>query len=202
MTVQLGERQAGFDTRKLGFPSVDGCMAIVVVLPEGLYGYHSLGGERDTDWPRIIPQFKAFIEGKGGTPANATRLYGITHVSKRGWSLGVRKERWKEELKAYYDGLGLSCRISGYNLDDGIVGGFHKKGVSAYVEFEKFGSKCDVSVQSWDTVTYTAKKAIQNPWGDDIKTIQGGKLVAVQGDIFDPVTARALKKISKTALKS
>ena len=54
MTIQLGERQVGFDAHKLGFPSVDGCMAIVVVLPEGLYGYHSLGGERSTDWPRIV----------------------------------------------------------------------------------------------------------------------------------------------------
>jgi hypothetical protein len=201
MIVQLGERQAGFHTRKLGFPSIDGCMAIVVVLPEGLYGYHSFGGERSTDWPRIIPRFKDFIEGKGGNLKNATRLYGVTHVGRRGWSLGVRKDRWKEELAAYATGLPLTCRTSGYDLDDGVTAGFHSKGKSAYVEFEKFGDKCDVSVQTWETVTYTQLKADRNPWGDDIKSIQGGKLLPVAGDIFDPVTPNALRKIHKTMLK-
>ncbi|MBU6419358.1 MAG: hypothetical protein KGQ79_06480 [Proteobacteria bacterium] len=200
MTVQLGERQTGFDTNKLGFPSIDACMAIVVVLPEGLYGYHSFGGEVASSWTKIIPKFKDFIEGKGGNLANATRLYGITHLSKRGWRAGARKEVWTEELAAYATGLGLTCRISGYNLDD-AVGKFHTSGKSAYVEFEKFGSKCDVSVQTWDSVIHTTLKASQNPWGDDIKTIQGGNLTAVQGDIFDPVTAKALRKISKTKLQ-
>ena len=155
MTVQLGVRQVGFDTRKLGFPIIDGCMAIVVVLPEGLYGYHSLGGERSTDWPRIVPRFKEFIEGRHGDLGKATRLYGATHVGRRGWSLGARRDRWKEELAAYAGGLGLKCRTSGHDLDDGVTAGFHLKGKSAYVEFEKFGAKCDVCVQTWETVPHT-----------------------------------------------
>lgn len=201
MTVQLGERQVGFDAHKLGFPSVDGCMAIVVVMPDGLYGYHSLGGERSTDWPRIVPRFKEFIESRHGILGKATRLYGVTHVGKRGWSLGPRKGRWKEELAAYATGLGLTCRTSGYDLDDGVTAGFHLQGKSAYVEFEKFGSKCDVSVQTWESVAHTELKADRNPWGDAIKTIQGGALKAVAGSIFNPVTPNALTKIHKTLLK-
>jgi hypothetical protein len=104
-------------------------------------------------------------------------------------------------LAAYASGLGTTCRISGYNLDDGIAAGFHLAGKSAYVEFEKFGDKCAVSVETWQNVVYTKLSSAGNPWGDDIKTIQGGALKAVNGDIYHPVTPRALTKISKTMLK-
>jgi hypothetical protein len=183
MTVNLGERQVGFDALKLGFPSIDGCMAIVVVLPDGLYGYHSFGGELAVHWPKIVPRFKEFIEAKGGNLKKATRLYAVAHLSKRGWRAGPKKDLWKEELRAYKTGLGLDCRTSGYNADDAVEAGFHDKKSSIYVEFEKFGAKCDVSVQSWP-VPYTKKKANQNPWNTDIKTIQAGKLDPVAGDIF------------------
>lgn len=41
--IYLGEREIGFDTAKIGFPSVMGCRAIVVVTAGGLFGYHLNG---------------------------------------------------------------------------------------------------------------------------------------------------------------
>lgn len=208
MTVNLGEHQVGFDAHELGFPSIDACMAIVVVCPNGLYGYHSYGGETVGAWADRGPAFRQFITGHGGDPTQATRLYGVTHVtSKRGWGGGVRKQLWLAELQAYAGYLGTQCRISGYNLDDAIAGGFHKKTCSAYVRFNKAGTKCNVAVQSWDSVTYTKLTAANNPWGNDIKAIKktgGGTAVsAVFGDIYDPINpTTALKQISKSKLAS
>lgn len=204
MTVNLGEQQVGYDAATLGFPSIWGCIAIVAVLPGGLYGYHSYGGSAKDAWPKRAPKFKEYIESKGGVPSQATRLYGVTHVdAERGYS-GVAKEGWKAELKAFANALGTTCRISGYNLDDAIRAGFHKKG-SAYVEFRKAGTKCNVWVQSWKDVTYTQLTAANNPWGDNIKTIKPGNnpsLEDVSGDIYNPINpTNALKQISKTKLQ-
>lgn len=206
MTVNLGEHQVGFDQHELGFPSIDACMAIVVVCPNGLYGYHTYGGETKAAWDERGPKFKDFITTHGGNPAKATRLYGVTHATnKRGWGGGVRKQLWIAELRAYAGHLGTKCKISGYDLDDAVAGGFHKSTVSAYVQFNKAGEKCNVSVQSWDAVAYTKLSSANNPWGDDIKTLQrkssGVALVAVSGDIYDPITpTAALRQISKSKL--
>lgn len=39
----LGEREIGFDAAEIGFPSILGCRAIVVVTAGGLFGYHLNG---------------------------------------------------------------------------------------------------------------------------------------------------------------
>lgn len=41
--IQLCEREIGFDAAEIGFPSVLGCRAIVLVTNGGLFGYHLNG---------------------------------------------------------------------------------------------------------------------------------------------------------------
>ena len=41
--IYLCEREIGFDAKKIGFPSVRGCRAIVLVTGSGLFGFHLNG---------------------------------------------------------------------------------------------------------------------------------------------------------------
>jgi hypothetical protein len=211
MTVNLGEHQVGFDANKIGFPSIHGCMAMVVVIPgSGLYGYHIAGGETEDSWNVRAPKFRDYITSKNGNPANATRLYGVAHVdNQRGWGLGIKKDFWKAELRTYAALLGTNCRISGYNLDDAIRGKFHQNKTSAYVEFRRAGDKCNVFIETWTSVGYTKLSAANNPWGDNIKAIRqtrlegnlAADLVNAFGDIYDPINPSAnLRQIHKTKL--
>jgi hypothetical protein len=45
--IYLCEREIGFDAGEIGFPSIDGCRAIVMVTAGGLFGYH-LNGKLST----------------------------------------------------------------------------------------------------------------------------------------------------------
>lgn len=47
MAVYLVEDEAGFDADTVGFPSLGGCMAFVVVCDNGLFGYHITPGHKD-----------------------------------------------------------------------------------------------------------------------------------------------------------
>jgi hypothetical protein len=206
MTVNLAEHQVGFDTNKIGFPSIYGCMAMVVVLPGGLYGYHLAGGETKDAWDKRGPQFKKFITDAGGDPAKATRLYGIAHVTnQRGWGMGNKRELWLAELKAYAVHLGTDCRISGFNLDDAIGMKIHTKDKPAYVEFRNAGARCSAWMETWKDSMGTVKTT--NPWGNDVMTIKrdgGGtvSLTAATGDFYDPITpTAALKQVHKTKLQ-
>ncbi len=63
----LGEREIGFDAVEIGFPSILGCRAIVVVTAGGLFGYH-LNGNLSTLKKNA---FVNFITGhlQGNAPA-------------------------------------------------------------------------------------------------------------------------------------
>jgi hypothetical protein len=142
----LLENEMSFSPVMLGFPSIQGCHAIVYQTRSGLYGYHNAGGSRDEDFPIRAGLFRQFVSNVGALGETGTRLYGVTFVSnnQRGYS-GVPKERWLMELKAFATALGYGGRISGYDLSDSLGATD-----SAYVEYRVNGEKCDVFVRRWN----------------------------------------------------
>lgn len=197
MPVNLGERQFGFHATTLGFPSIETCMAIVLVTPGGLYGFHNFGGNNPIQFADKANAFLNCVNqivGGGALPA-ASRLYGITHVSKR----YTDKANWTNELAAFAGRMNFTGRISGYNLDK-----FTKTGSSAYVEFRKNGTKCDAYVEDWDNVVHTTGA---NPWGGDLISTRptgGGTVLlpAPAAPIYVTITPTgALRRISKSKLR-
>jgi len=57
--IYLCEREIGFDAAEIGFPSVMGCRAIVLVTGGGLFGYHLNGALN----PGKQAAFVAFVNG-------------------------------------------------------------------------------------------------------------------------------------------
>lgn len=144
----LVEHEGGFDAAALGFPSVQGCHAIVLQTAVGLWGYHNAGGSGPDHFaPRSI-LFQKFINDHFlGDPGKGVCLYGCTFVSnnQRGYA-GTPKNSWKAELKQFAATLGFKGTIRGYDLAQSLTGAHD----SAYVEFRRTGGSCNVYIKRWD----------------------------------------------------
>ena len=70
----VGEREVCYDPNELGFPSIMGCHAIVLVNANGLFGFHNYGGERATDWPASLPLAKpSLCSSRRPSPASSLK---------------------------------------------------------------------------------------------------------------------------------
>jgi len=141
----LNEREVGFDPGGLGFPSLDGCQAIVYLTDNGLFGYHNFGGADEASWPERSAGFGTFFNGHFLRGAKGRILYGVCYVTTaRGYGTENTQRKWKGELAAFADAVGFGGPIWGYNLSSsGIV-------PSAYVEFRKSGSECEIWAKKWN----------------------------------------------------
>ena len=142
----VGERELVYDPSELGFPSISGCHAILLVTAQGLFGFHNLGNERPGDWPALSGAWGQFVTthvrgGRGGR-----MLYGVCYPeTKRGYT-GVKKAQWLAELAAFADKVGYTGPIWGYDLANaGIAQG------SSYVHFTHMPTlgTCVIQARGW-----------------------------------------------------
>lgn len=142
----LLEHQMGFDTNCIGFPSIQGCHAVVYQTSAGLYGFHIAGGSANADWALNAGVFRQFVASLNGLANPGTRLYGASFVgnNQRGYS-PVATTNWKNELLAIASALGYTGKISGYDLFKTLG-----SNASAYVEYRVNGPKCNLYVRRWD----------------------------------------------------
>lgn len=194
MVLCLNERELGFDANTIGFPSIDSCMAIVYVTPNGLFGYHNFGGSANGAWADRVNAFSQyfqhhFLRGDG------SRLYGVTYVDRRGYSLPALAS-WTGELIAFAAGLGYNGKIRGYNLSGSGIA------PSAYVEFRKFGDKCEMWVKKWADADKTNGANIDK-YNHKIAPTRGGVTVVEDqnGGIVTAVTNAGLRHVHSTRLR-
>lgn len=139
MAVYLNEREVGFDPQVIGFPSIDSCMGIVVVTNNGLFGLHNLGGSGNHEWAGKAATFATYFN-RHFLRSGITRIYGATHVLRRGYAAPQRTS-WIGELTAFAGALNFNGPIRGISLTSNV---------SEYVEFTKAGDKCVVMVKDWN----------------------------------------------------
>jgi hypothetical protein len=106
-----------------------------------------------------------------------------------------------QELVAYATELGYAGKISGYDLCKTLKGD-----KSAYVEYQKNGSKCDVSVREWTHTERTSKPARSlNADATRHRLIQTQGSTNVQlvnlATVVTGVTRAGLTKVSKEQLR-
>lgn len=147
MACYLGEREVGFDTQVLGFPSISNCHAIVFVTSGGLYGLHAFGGSHATSMAHYAARFRDFVLGPVPN-RTGTRLYGVTFARGNRYATGQGHDweaDWKAELATYAQALNFAGKIRGYDLTRSVANPPH----SAYVEFRKVADKCEIWVKQW-----------------------------------------------------
>ena len=194
----LMEHETAFDSTTLGFPSIQGCHAIVYQTKSGIYGFHVAGGSGNNRWPYNARHFAQFIRQHGGGIAKGSRLYGVTYIgnNQRGYSAPARTN-WKNELVEFATALSYTGKISGYDLDKTLA-----QGTSAYVEYRVNGDKCDVFIETWTgphTPDRTANTNRQDHKGK-AGTMDNPSLIDLD-TVVSNVTKSALVKISKDKLR-
>ena len=143
----MGEHEMAFDGQALGFPSIQGCHAIVYQTSQGIYGYHNYGGSATAAFSVRAARFRHFLQQLGALNTPAYRLYGVSFVgnNQRGYAMNDVKGQWKQELTEFANALNYTGKISGYDLYKTFQGAND----CAYVEFRANHHKCDLYVRQW-----------------------------------------------------
>jgi hypothetical protein len=163
--IYLLEREAGFATDGIGFPSILGCMAVVVRTNTGLYGFHNAGGSRENQFATRAGLFATYVTEHNRGPAECLHLYGVTFMQmQRGYTMGAERATWTVELTAFAEALGHTGPISGFDLTSTGWEG------SAYVEYTAHATSCYVKVQRWSEGDKTVGA---NPWGPNQRSLIG-----------------------------
>jgi hypothetical protein len=132
--VYLCEREIGFDAAAIGFPSIDGCRAIVLVTGGGLFGLHLNGSLSQIKKDALGHFVNAHAHG------NPKRnLY----VASRMGGNGLTPEKCYSEIKEVALALGFNGSIYWADLT-AITGG------SLYVVFDNVGNNtCAITARPW-----------------------------------------------------
>lgn len=134
--IYLGENFVGFDAEGIGFPSIDGCHAVVVQTDKGLFGYHNFGGSDAAQFAGRAQALAQFITGhaKNGTIKG---IYGVCFHKKRPYTAG---SSWDDEMKAFAQALGYTGDMFGFDLSkDSKLGAD-----SCYVEYRLKSGKVSI----------------------------------------------------------
>ncbi|HEU4631451.1 MAG TPA: hypothetical protein VFS08_16985 [Gemmatimonadaceae bacterium] len=148
--LYLAEREVGFDLDAIGFPSIDGCHAVVLQTESGLYGFHNFGGSGTSSFAERSQAFATFVSQHFVAKGLPIHLYGTCFRNKRGYADPDKLKAWKEEMKAFAAALGYKGPVSGYNLD---LTGYGAK--SAYVEYRRGPKGCTVHCKPWVEMSHT-----------------------------------------------
>lgn len=202
----LMEHEMAFDAQQLGFPSIQGCHAIVYQTSAGLYGFHVAGGSGDNRWAGNARLFAQFINGHGGTAHSASRLYGASFIgnNQRGYAVSAfsvkeYRRKWKAELVTFSSAIGYSGKISGYDLHKSFAAG----NPSAYVEYRVNGDKCDMYVRQWAHGDASPRVANAAPLDHKQKT--GGSIenqgITNLANVVSQVNVAGLAQVHKEKLR-
>lgn len=127
--IYLCEREIGFDSTDIGFPSVLGCRAIVLVTGGGLFGYH-LNGSLN------LNKRNAYVNFITGHPQG--NAFKVMYAASTG--NGLQKDH--DELREIAADLGYTGSIYWASLS--VAG-------SVYVHFQDINhNTCTITSRLWD----------------------------------------------------
>lgn len=117
----LIENEVGYHATHMGFPSIRGCHAIVLVTASGLFGLHNYGGDNPDQWTDRATAFAGWVTAHPRWQGGAAALYGACFVttvagSARGYGTSNPALNWKSELKKFADMLNFPGKIFGLDL--------------------------------------------------------------------------------------
>jgi hypothetical protein len=145
--LHLFNNQVGFDRTTLGFPSVEGCNAIVYQTVQGLCGLHNYGGSSPDQHELRATAFNAFVQQLNIQHMDQSRnLYSVINSTNR---YDCRKQdgrqSWVAEMRAFAKGLKFRGTVHLIALTAHLEKG------SVYIQYDLNGNGdgCDVSYKKW-----------------------------------------------------
>jgi len=190
----LMEHEAGHDTDRLGFPSIQGCHAIALLTQDALFGFHNAGGSGNDKFDERARLFAGYVRRLSGRKIRGVHLYGSTFVgnNQRGYGGTNVAETWKLELAKFAAALGFRGPISGCDLAQTITA----PGASAYVEYRKVGQACYVFAKQWTSAGILRVPYVATPDLEKIVGTQANQIMTTGVDAsgltkIDPVVIKA-----------
>ena len=198
----LGERHLGWDAQELSFPSISGCLALVYVTANGLYGFHNYGGADAPQWPGRSGAFKSYVTTHGRGGGNGAALYGVcyaTGLGGRGYGITKPKEVWLSELASFAKAVDFKGPIFGYDLgQSGLV-------PSVVVEFNRVGATCVVQVRGFQHAEGTKGANISgndHKWAPTRGAGQDKKGVNVYVTTVEAVTGNVVTSLPRAGFRT
>jgi hypothetical protein len=174
----LGEREIGFDTNQIGFPSIGGCRAIVLVTGGGIFGFHLSGTLNQVK----KDAFTNFIQTHAQRDPKRN-LYIASRVG--GNAQHTKAEEVHAEIKEIARGLGFVGSV--YWADVSSV-----PGNSAYVQFDSVqNNTCVVTARTWDD-NKDRNPANMGPYAAANRTMAMGAPVTQVYTTVDPTGLKAI----------
>jgi len=147
--IYLLERETGFgDNEGIGFPSIQGCLAIAYQTTSGIFGFHNAGNSAADKFAERSKKWRDWVFAHPNGRDAGVALYGASFVrnNQRGYAGSKSPVAfWKEELKTFAHQLNFSGPILGSDLS----GIFEGRQVSALVEFRKESKGYAIYVREW-----------------------------------------------------
>lgn len=193
----LIENEVGYHADHMGFPSIRGCHAIVLVTASGLYGLHNYGGDNPDQWQDRATTFANWVTNHNRWQGGATALYGACYFtasgnSARGYGTSNPLVNWKGELKKFADLLGFHGKI--YGLDLGTTG----NAAPCYVDVLNVGNTSVVlSAKTWVPADGT-KGANTHPADHQLMRRPPNGI----GYVIQATAPQIVRKVSAAGLKS
>lgn len=131
----LGEREIAFDMNSIGFPSIQGCRAIVLLTAGGLFGFH-LSGNLTTGKNTAFAQFvSGHPQGGAQRALYVAGKVGFTHTTL---------DQAKAEIKEVATALGYTGPCYWVELSQIASSGI-------YVQFDSLqNTSCVITARGWD----------------------------------------------------
>lgn len=164
--MQLLERQIGTDPEHIGFPSVQTCMAVVVLTTTEMIGWHSLNTHSNV-LESDAGKLATFI----GAMARGTPLHLYVATNRK-----ANAGNWRDQLRDIARGLGYQGPATSIDLAVNVEG--------VYVQFDRdSGARaCSISYKRNSKMDYDTGKSKMNVGAVRHKQLGAGG--ADYGDIY------------------
>ena len=180
MAIYLAEDQVGSDPNLIGFPTLGGCMGIVIVTDTMMYGFHNPPGHNAR-----VPEFSKLYNGQP-----ARRMLSCCRWDKRydgANQLGTTKfQQWVSEVKELAGLMKYSGPVSGINLSATLTAIGERD--SAYCEYG-LGSSGNIVIRY--SLTSNTQSTDKIDLGTSVRRIAADNSSAVpyKGQVIDSITS-------------
>ena len=145
--LQLNSNDYGYDGQTLGFPSVMGCQAIVLLTSQGLYGLHDLKAGTAAAAKIKADFWTNWVVTTMGQKGKVQmhKLYGVINNEHQYGATTEGNDDWDKTLRYISEQLGFDGDICKYRITTHI-----DKGGSLYIRFDDaHDGTCTIQYKRW-----------------------------------------------------
>ncbi|PWR01224.1 hypothetical protein DKT77_18050 [Meridianimarinicoccus roseus] len=202
MTLWIGTNQVGWDANSIGFHSLNGCTALVLMTDHWLAGWHVGGGSGTGTYPNTTSskvthlgtEFLTYIRAIGAHPWPGAGL-GVMAGNLKIWIIynGGGAAYWQAEITDFANLLGFHGQGYGFDLLPHVG-----LGTSCDVIFDKVGNTCQIRYKKTAKMAHVKQTTAQMN-GSLLRTVYGSNPISKDSIVRQPATKNIVNEESDSA---